>query len=213
MEKIILIGFGGHSKSVIDTIERQNKYEIVGVLETPGKENCKYRDYHVIGTDERLEELYENGVRNAFVTLGFMGHSSVRNYMYRELKSIGFTLPSIADPSAIIADDVLIGEGTFVGKGAIINADAIVGKMCIINTRAVLEHEVRVGDFCHISVGTILCGRALVKKNTFVGAGATVIQGIHIGEASMIGAGTTIARDVDDKMLIYGKIKKQIGEF
>ena len=26
MEDIVLIGFGGHAKSVIDTIERQNQY-------------------------------------------------------------------------------------------------------------------------------------------------------------------------------------------
>lgn len=210
MEKIVLIGLGGHSKSVIDTIERQNKYEIIGVLETPGKENCKYREYHVIGTDDRLEELYKDGVMNAFVTLGFMGQSRVRNCIYHELKRIGFTLPLIADPSAIIADDVLIGEGTFVGKGAIINSETTVGKMCIINTKAVLEHEVSVGDFCHISVGAILCGQALVEENTFIGAGATVIQGIHIGEGSMIGAGTTIVRNVDKKMQVYGKIKKSI---
>lgn len=43
MEEIVLLGFGGHSKSVIDTIERQNEYKIIGVLEKKkkGKQNTE----------------------------------------------------------------------------------------------------------------------------------------------------------------------------
>jgi FlaA1/EpsC-like NDP-sugar epimerase len=32
-EKIILIGGGGHAHSVIDVIEQENKYEIVGIID------------------------------------------------------------------------------------------------------------------------------------------------------------------------------------
>lgn len=213
MERIVLIGFGGHSKSVIDAIEKRQEYEIAGVLEMPGKEEQEYRGYRVIGTDDRLEELYRAGIKNAFVTLGFMGNSRVRNRIYQKLKEIGFSLPVIIDPSAVLAGDVRIGEGTFVGKCAVINADVSAGRMCIINTGAILEHEVSVGDFSHISVGTTLCGQVSAGTNVFVGASSTVIQGITIGDGSIIGAGTTVVRNVDSNMLVYGSVRKyQTGE-
>jgi FlaA1/EpsC-like NDP-sugar epimerase len=34
-EKIILVGGGGHCRSVIDVIETENRYEIVGILDKP----------------------------------------------------------------------------------------------------------------------------------------------------------------------------------
>ena len=41
-EKIILIGGGGHCKSVIDIIETENKFQIAGILDLPEKvgKNC-----------------------------------------------------------------------------------------------------------------------------------------------------------------------------
>ena len=33
-EKIVLIGGGGHCHSVIDVIEQENKYEIIGIIDT-----------------------------------------------------------------------------------------------------------------------------------------------------------------------------------
>lgn len=208
----MLIGFGGHAKSVIDAIEKQNDYQIAGMLEMAGKEKMEYRGYRVIGGDDSLRELFEKGIRNAFVTLGFMGNSHARNHIYKKLKEIGFTIPVIKDPSAVFADDVDIGEGTFVGKRAVINSASTIGKMCIINTGAIVEHDAEVGDFSHISVGAILCGQAQVGENAFIGAAAAVIQGIHIGNGSIVGAGTILVKDVGNNMLAYSKERRPLTE-
>ena len=83
----------------------------------------------------------------------YMGTGHIRDSLYSRLKNIGFSLPVISDPSAVISEHSVIGEGTFVGKNAVVNADARIGKMTIINTASVVEHEVSVGDFSHIAVG------------------------------------------------------------
>lgn len=36
-EKIILIGVGGHCKSVIDVIEAENKFDIAGIIDVKKK--------------------------------------------------------------------------------------------------------------------------------------------------------------------------------
>ncbi len=203
MEDIILLGAGGHAKSVIDCIERQGKYRVVGFLD---KEECGkvcYRGYEVIGDDDDLSRFYEQGVRNAFVTVGFLGRSTVRNRLYDRLKEIGYRLPNIIDPSAVVAEDAALGEGTFVGKLAMINADAKIGSMCIINSGALIEHECRVGDFSHISVGTVLCGGVAVGRSTFVGAGSTLIQGVTVGDGCIVAAGVTLRKSIGEQELAY----------
>lgn len=205
MEDIVLVGFGGHAKSVIDAIERGGQYRIAGFTEM--KVCGEYHGYFCLGTDERLGEIFRGGVKNAFVCIGYMGTGHIRDSLYSRLKNIGFSLPVISDPSAVISENATIGEGTFVGKNAVINADAHIGKMAIINTASVVEHEVSIGDFSHIAVGAVLCGQTQVGHHCLIGANATVIQEKKIGDGSVVGAGSVVLRNVEDNEKVYGVVK------
>ena len=205
MEDIVLVGFGGHAKSVIDAIERGRQYRIAGFTEM--KTCSEYHGYVCLGTDERLDEIFRGGVQNAFVCIGYMGTGHIRDSLYSRLKNIGFSLPVISDPSAVISEHSVIGEGTFVGKNAVVNADARIGKMTIINTASVVEHEATVGDFSHIAVGAVLCGQAHVGHHCLIGANATVIQEKKIGDGSVVGAGSVVLRNVEGNKKVYGVVK------
>lgn len=188
MEDIIIVGYGGHAKSVIDCIERQKKYNIIGYTD----EIDRRGRYPYLGTDDVLQEYYNRGTQNAAICIGYLGKGNVREALYEKTKKIGYRLPIIVDPSAIISETAEITEGTFIGKGAIVNAEAKIGKMSIINTKALIEHECVVGDFVHIAVGAVLCGQVKVGIASFIGANATVIQCQEIGDRRIIPAGMTV---------------------
>ena len=176
MENILLVGYGGHAKSIGDCIERQGIYKIAGYTDIIQRES----DYEYLGTDERLQEYYERG--------------EIREKLYKKLKCIGYELPVICDPSSIISSTAYIGEGTFIGKNAIINAEAYVGNACIINTKALVEHECKVKEFSHIAVAAVLCGQVQVGRAVLVGANATVIQCMDIPDRSIIPAGVVVRK-------------------
>ena len=192
MEEILILGMGGHANSVIDVIERENKYKIVGHVVNDNNCSDKNRKYPILGKDNELPHLFNEGIRYAAVGIGYLGKGQLRQHLYEELQNIGFQLPGICDPTSIIASNVVIGEGSFIGKGAIVNRNAIIGKMCIINTGAIIEHDCMVNDFTHISVGTVLCGGVVVGEGVFVGANATVIQGQILEPQCIVGAGMVI---------------------
>lgn len=196
MEKIIILGHGGHAQSLIDAIERQGIYDIAGYIVNDSSVVDNKEDYPVIGCDNDLSALYEEGIRNVAIGIGFLGKSTLRNKLYNKLKKIGYSFPVICDPSAIVSKKVIVEEGTFIGKGAIVNAGAKIGKMCIINTTAVIEHGCQVGDFSHIAVGTVLCGDVCVGCETLIGANATVIQGRIIGDRCIVPAGEVVRKNV-----------------
>ena len=207
MEDIILLGIGGHAHSVVDSIESNGEYSIWGFLDVAERIGEQYRGYKVIGTDDILEDCFRKGIKNAFVSIGYVGKGNIRNILYERLKAIGFSLPNIVDKTAVIAKDVIIGEGNFVGKTAVINSATQIGNMCIINTGAIVEHDCKVEDFTHISVGSILCGSVRVGKASFVGANATVIQGKSIANHCIIGAGTTVRKNVGDDCMAWNREK------
>ena len=196
MEKILILGMGGHAKSMADAIEREKKYEIAGYIVNGSESELLDKRYPVLGNDDDLPQLFLQGIKNAAVGIGFLGNSSLRTILYKRLKEIGYSLPVVCDPSAIVASKVSVGEGSFIGKRAVLNTDSQVGKMCIINTGAIVEHDCKVGDFSHISVGTVLCGEVSVGKAVFVGANATVIQGLKVADGCIVGAGEVIRKNV-----------------
>ncbi len=188
VEDVILVGYGGHAKSVVDCIERIGKYNIIGYTDL-GPHDSKYT---YLGTDDVLEAYFDKGIKNAVVGIGYMGKGALRERLYEQLKHIGYFLPVIRDPSAIICENVQVGEGTFVGKGAIVNSESKIGKMAIINTMALVEHECVIGDFTHIAVAAVLCGQVEIGSGVLVGAHATVTQCVHVPSNVVIPAGETL---------------------
>lgn len=195
-EKIVIIGMGGHAHSVIDSLLGNGEYEIAGYVDK--NNHGSYLGISYLGDDDKLFEIHSNGITNAIVTIGFMGKSSIRNTIYNELKKIGYKLPVVIDKTAIIADNVSIDEGTFVGKGSIINANSQIGKMCIINSKALIEHDSYVGDFSHIAVSACLCGEVKVGIESFIGANSTIVQCLSIGNNVFIGAGMLVTNNITD---------------
>lgn len=209
MEEIILFGIGGHAHSVVDSIEQTGEYHILGFLDKKEFLGKSYRDYPVLAMDDAMKKYYENGVKNAFVTVGYMGHGNVRERLYQQLKDIGYILPNIIDKTAIVSGNVKLGEGIFVGKKAVINAGAEIGNMCIVNTGAIIEHDCIVEEFSHISVGSVLCGSVHIGESSFVGANAVVIQEKSLGRHCIVAAGSAVRKNVEDYCMVWsGKCRK-----
>ena len=179
MSELVLVGGGGHCKSVIDTAKRMNCFEEIVITDPIVKRGTKVLGCSVVGTDDCLAELHQQGIEFAFVTVGSVGVNPFREIIADKVKSLGYHFPVIIDPTAIVSDSAIIGEGTFIGKNVVINAEVKIGKHCIINTGAIIEHECIVGDYTHISVGTTLCGEVVVRESCMIGAGTTVIQCIN----------------------------------
>ncbi|SFV02714.1 acetyltransferase [Butyrivibrio sp. INlla21] len=202
MSKILLVGGGGHCKSVLDSLLSLNAYSEIGIIDS--NVGDRIMGISVIGCDDDLPKLIEQGWTDAFVTVGSIGNTKVRHRLYDMLKSIGFNTPSIVDPTAIIAKDVVIDDGTFIGKGAIVNAETRIGCCSIINSGAIIEHECVIGAFCHISTGATLCGQVTISDDTHIGAGTVIRQCIEIGSNSLVGCGSVVVNNIPSNVKAYG---------
>jgi sugar O-acyltransferase (sialic acid O-acetyltransferase NeuD family) len=177
--KILLIGGGGHCKSVIDVIEQENRYLIAGIIDKKELIGQEILGYKVIGSDDDLHNLYKE-YKYAIVTVGHIKTNTLRVKLFTILKEIGYNLPAIISPLAYVSKYSFIDEGTVVMHQALINANAKVGKNCIINTKALIEHDSIIEDNCHISTASVINGGVIIKENTFFGSNATSKQSIEI---------------------------------
>ncbi len=209
MKSILLIGGGGHCRSVIDTINKTGIYDQIGIIDD-SRDECS--GIPIVGSDEDVYRLHDLGWTDAFITVGSTGDTAVRRSLYDMVKKVGFEIPVIIDPSAIVSDDVVIGKGTFVAKGAIINTGCMIGECVIINTGAIIEHDCRIGSFAHVSPGATLCGQTEIGDDTHVGAGSVIRQLIRVGHDSLIGAGSVVVKDIPDVVKAYGNPCKVVDK-
>lgn len=203
-KKILLVGGGGHCRSVLDSLLSMGGYDEIGIVERHSGNWPTLLGVPVVGSDSELHQLFVSGWTYAAITLGSVGNPANRRRLYETLKALGFNFPSIIDPTAVIGRDVTLGEGTFVGKQAAINSGSVVGCCAIINTGAIVEHDCSIDDFAHISPGAVLCGGAEVSRDAHVGAGAVIRQGIKIGQGTLIGAGSTVVKDIGAYAKAFG---------
>lgn len=203
-KKLLLIGGGGHCRSVLDCLLSDNPYQAIGIIDRNTQGPSGLLGIPVVGSDEDLPRLFSEGWTHAFITLGSIGTPVRRQALYTTLTELGFEFPTIVDPSAVIARAVTLGPGVFVGKRAVVNTGTQVGACAIVNTGAILEHDCTVGDFAHISPGCTLCGGVSVGEYTHVGAGCVVRQQIKIGANALIGAGSTVVQEIENNVEAYG---------
>ncbi|MEA5038653.1 MAG: acetyltransferase [Clostridiaceae bacterium] len=211
MKEIILAGAGGHALCVIDSILSQGVYRIVGITEAEEYTRKTILGFDIIGDDSFLEKYYQSGVKYAFVTVGSVGNTSVRERLFIKLKKIGFLLPAVIDKSANVSGYADLSEGVYIGRNASVNAGTEIKAMAIINTGAIVEHSCRIGEFAHISPGAVLCGDVTIGKHTHIGANATVKNGIVIGDHSLIGAQSNVVDPLQDHIIAYGNPCRRVG--
>lgn len=201
---LVLIGGGGHCKSVADSLSSIQDYTEVAITDLLMPAGSKIGKYTIVGTDSILPHLYNEGFFHAFITVGSIKGTAIRRAIYRHAKDIGFRFPSIIDKSAEVSSSAAIHQGVYVGKKAVINAESSIGDFAIINTGCVIEHECRIGDFTHVSVGATVCGGCEIERDVFIGANATIIHGVRIGKNSIIGAGSVVLADVPENTRAVG---------
>ncbi len=202
MKKLLLLGSSGHCGSILDCVLSAGLYDEIGLVSS--NPNKSIFGVPVVGNYEQLPALFRAGWTQAHIAIGSVGYVAKRREMYRVLTDIGFRLATVIDPSAVIARDVEIADGVWIGKRAVVNNACRIGTCAMINTGSVIEHESVVGDFAHVSPGAVLCGQVRVGDDTHVGAGSTVKQGVHIGSGVMIGAGSVVVKNVPDGVMAYG---------
>jgi sugar O-acyltransferase (sialic acid O-acetyltransferase NeuD family) len=191
MKEIILIGGGGHCKSVIDVIEQEGKFQIIGIVDKPELLGVKVLGYPVIGNDSDLADLAKK-YRYALVTVGQIKSSSLRVRLFKLAVKVGLTMPNIISPRAYVSKHAMIGQGTVIMHDALVNANAKIGENCIVNSKALIEHDAIIEDFCHIATNTVINGAAIVRQGSFLGSGVITKQGVKVEKNSFIKAGSLV---------------------
>jgi sugar O-acyltransferase (sialic acid O-acetyltransferase NeuD family) len=190
-KEIVLIGGGGHCKSVIDVIEQNGQFEIAGIVDKPNLYGKNVLGYRVIGDDSNLKSLAKK-YDYAIVTVGQLRSSKARERLFKLALESGFQLPSIISPNAYVSNHSSIGMGTVVMHDVTINSGAYIGDNCIINSGSLIEHDCNIHNHNHVSTNVTINGAVTIEEKCFIGSGVITNNSIIIKTKSFIKAGSIV---------------------
>ena len=193
-ENVIIIGAGGHGRVVADIIKKSGDC-VFGFLDS----DLSKQD--VIGRVEDCVKYFDK----KFVIA--IGNNAIRKKISQEYNLEYYTA---VHPSAVIGENVEIGEGTVVMANAVINPNTYIGKHCIMNTSSVTEHDNVISDYVHISPGAILCGTVKIGECTHIGAGTAVKNNVSITADVVVGCGGCVVKDINECGTYAGVPAKKI---
>jgi sugar O-acyltransferase (sialic acid O-acetyltransferase NeuD family) len=197
-ESIILWGGGGHAKVVYDALRAQ-AVTVVCVVDQkyPG-------DFFGIKWRAEYDDKFLPGGK---VILS-IGDNHTRKRLVGSCRHEFFTA---RHPSAILAEDALVGIGSMVLHGVIVQTGSRIGEHVILNTGCQVDHDCTIGNFAHVAPGSVLCGNVSVGEGALVGAGAIITPGRKIGAWSIVGAGAVVIQDVPDGATVVGVPAKRLN--
>jgi UDP-N-acetylbacillosamine N-acetyltransferase len=187
--KLLILGFGGHARSVADVALSCGFTRLVFVEASTrgGEDFCGHPV--VPGLDPFIGSDWP-----AFPAAG---DNRDRSEQYSMAAGLGFAIATLVSPRASVGAGATVGAGCLVAHLAHVGPMARLGLACIINTAAVVEHECEIGDFCHVSVNAAVAGRTRLGQFITLGAGATAIDRISICDDVLVGAGAVVTRPIE----------------
>ena len=207
---IVIIGSSGHSSVIIDIIEKESKYSIVGLIDSYKALGEETLGYPVIGKDKDLKDLEKiHRLDGGIIAIGdnWLRYKAHQNIL-RILPDFNFV--TALHPNAQIGKNVTIGKGTVVMGGVVVNPNSKIGNDCILNTKCSLDHECSIGNYSSLAPGVTTGGNVKIGEFTAVSLGANVIHDVNIGNHTIIGAGSLVIKDIPDKSIYSGVPSKLI---
>ena len=208
MKNIILIGGGNQAHYTIDIIEKEGKYNIVGIIDSIHEIGSDRFGYKILGRQENVSQLIEEyNIEGGVISIG---DNWSRYYVYNQIKTLfpNFQFVNAIHPSVVIGNNVKLGVGIVAMAGCIFNPKSQIGDFTFFATGAQIEHDCQIGDFASISAGSVTGGYVKLGKFSAITLGVTVVDRLEIGENTVVGSGSVVTKSLPDNVLAYGSPAK-----
>lgn len=188
MERLLIVGAGGHGRSVAEAVAAAGEFVVAGFLDDAWPGLDRVLGFPVFGKVAELAR-FRDAADHAFIAIG---NNAVRRRLTAELLDAGLLPARVVHPKAIVSPTAVIGLGSAIMAGAIIGTEAVLGEGVIVNCAAVVDHHCRVGDFGHLGVNAAMAGDSVLGAGAWMQAGSALGYGVEIEAGRILAPGRAV---------------------
>lgn len=192
---ILILGCGGHTRSIINIIKKCNKNIKIIIVDKNAREN-----EYILG----CPVYKEIGCNNVDYFIASSGDNTERNRLYIHGLEMGIKPISVISPEASISEHAQIGDGCFISSFAYIEPSVVIGNNVIVQDLVNIGHDVEIGVNSFVGPSAVVTGKSKIGNNCFLGANCTVTNESEVCDNVVIGAGSLVIRDIVETGLYVG---------
>ena len=215
-KKIIILGTGGSSVDILDTLRDINAasageiYECIGFLDDQQeKQALEYHGVPVLGPLASAASFSDCFFVNGIGTpLNFIHKPQI-------LAKTGIPsnrFESVVHPSAVVSSMATLGSGTVLFQNVVVTSNVQIGTHVIVLPNTVISHDDVIGDYTCIAGGVCVSGGVRIGENCYIGTNSSIIGNVAIGDRCVVGMGSVVLADVPANSVVAGNPARKIRE-
>lgn len=189
MKRIVVVGAGGHGRSIAEAISQTDGLVVAGFLDD--KATGDILGLPVIG---RIDEAPTFRKCAPWVVVA-IGNNEVRAALHARMRDAGFEFATVVHPRAIVSPSAAIGHGCAIMAGAVVGTEAWLGEGVVVNAGAIVDHHCKVEAFAHLGVGACMAGGAILGSKAWMQAGASLGYGVVVKNGHILLPGQGMQSD------------------
>lgn len=211
MKDLIIYGSGGMAREVVALVEDINEVEptwdIKGYINdfTGNGSDENINGYRILGDRYVLRNIE----KPAHVVIAISDPKAKRT-IFDSIRQYGVRFPTLIHPSAKIARNACIGEGSVISIGCIVSTNVTLGDHVFLNMRTVVGHDASIGDFSSCLVNSVVAGNVTIAEEVLLGSGSLVMEKKVIGKGAKVSLGSVVSFDVEEGHVVMSRPSKSM---
>lgn len=175
MEKLLIVGAGGHGRCSAEIARRMNRFDEISFIDDNSLE--------AIGKINELEK-FVGEYQCAFVAIG---NNKLREKISLNVRELGFELVNLIDPLSFQSVDASYGEGCIFFPFSVVETNVKLGDGVIVCANAVINHDAVVNSYSLVYSNSTIRPNACLGQRARIGSNHIVKFGEMINEDEEVG--------------------------
>lgn len=202
MKKIIIVGNGTYAQMMKKYIDLTSFGEVCAyVVDQEYIQEVELDKVRVISFDEMKEQFSCNDV-SLVMGIGYTQMSNIRKRVFEQCKAWGYNFENYIHPTAVVAPDIIIGEGNNILEGVLIEAGCSIGNANLLFGGSMLGHNSCVGNYNTFAGKSMIAGCVTVKNNVFLGVSSAVKDHVILNDYVLLGAMAYGYKDIEEYAVV-----------
>lgn len=191
--KLLIFGNSILAKVMLFYFQRDSSYDVVGfTVDKKYISDASFCDLQVFPFDD-IEKTHPKTDFEIFVAIGPSKMNTVREDVYKKVKSKGYNCATYISPHAIC--DSPVGENCFVGDMSIIHPFVKIGCNNFFFEKVFIGNDSIIRDNCYFSPLSTIGTFSEIHSNCVLGTGSLIKTNVKIAEKTLVGASCYISKN------------------
>ena len=207
MEDVIILGVDIHALEIIDFLEQDGTYRVLGLIDQNAADITDDKNDHdtecCLATASRADFHGIPILGGARALNEYPGTKRIPLHVWKNRNDKTNWVNAISK-DAFVATSAVLGVGCVIYPRCFIGARTKIGDGVFMLSGSAVNHDCEIGENVIVTTGVSLAGSIKIGRGAYLGQSCTIKQYITVGEGSLVGMGAVVTRDVADGVTVIG---------